>query len=497
MSSTNNVRFDRRWFNPLYFVLNKIIADTSVRTVLVYGGKSSSKTISICQLLCKEAYVKGLNSIAYRKESAIIPTTLKKSFNLAIDSMFLFPAFLRQDRRFLCMDNGGGTSEIVLKGLDDPEKAKGIESYQYVYLDELNHFEEAEFEQFNLSLRGAEGQKIFASWNPVDENSWVKVNLIDKYIFSPETKYGTLPSAHSFVMSSQNGKIVLIRTVYQDNYWIVGSPDATYGYRDVNLISEYESLATKNFNSYKINVLGDWGKTVYGGEFLKCWKSEKHTGNYPYTPGLAVYIIFDENVNPYFPCGIFQIGNDQKSITMIHAIALKNPDNTVAAMVREISRKLQEWGHKETVFVGGDPSSRKEDVKQEKGHDLFQLIINGLAAYKPRRSVAQSAPSVRMSKDFFNSILESEFNGLRFMVDRKCSVAIRDFENTKEDRNGKVDKKTTVDPLTKVSYQPFGHFVDLTRYFLCFTFAKEYTQYQHGNESGNISIGKAFTKNSY
>ena len=287
------MRFDKKWFNPLYFIINNILKDDTVRTVLIYGGKSSSKTISICQALVKEAVVKECNTIAYRKESAIIPTTLKKSFNLAIDSMYLYPVVEKQDRRYLATSQQGNISEIVMKGLDDPEKAKGIESYKYVYLDELNHFEQAEYEQFNLSLRGISGQKIFAAWNPVDENSWVKVELVDKYIFEECTQYGVLPSKNSFVQKSTCGKVILIRTMYEDNYWITGSPCGLYGYRDENLIAEYEGLRTKNHNSYKVNVLGEWGKTVFGGEFLKCWRSEKHTGLYPYTPGLAVHLIFD------------------------------------------------------------------------------------------------------------------------------------------------------------------------------------------------------------
>ncbi len=483
------VRFDKKWFNPLYFVLNEIAKDDSVRTVLVFGGKSSSKTISICQIFAKEAYVKGSNTIAYRKESAIIPTTLKKSFNLSIDSTRLHPAFDKQDRRYLCNNQAGGVSEIVMKGLDDPEKAKGIESYKYVYLDELNHFEQSEFEQFNLSLRGIPGQKIFASWNPVDENSWVKTELVDKYIFSDTEAYGNLPSEDSYVKISECGKVILIKTTYEDNYWIVGSPCGTYGYRDENLISEYEGLREKNYNSYKVNVKGEWGKTVFGGEFLKKWKTEHHSGLYPYNPSLAVYLIFDENVNPYFPCGFFQVGDDQKSIFLIHIIAARNPDNSTGFMIAEVARKLRAWGHKEAVYVGGDATSKKEDVKLEKGHDLFKLIINGLHEWNPDRCVAESNPSVRLSKDFFNEILENEIYGLVFRVDKSCKTAILDYENTKEDKNGKVDKSTVTDPVTKKSYQPYGHFTDLTRYFICHVFSKEYGTYQRPGEIQAPIIG--------
>jgi PBSX family phage terminase large subunit len=484
--------YDKRWFNPLFFILHDLVSNPTIRTILIYGGKSSSKTISICQELVIRCNDERASAIAYRKESAIIPTTLKKSFNLAIDSTYLYPVFEKQDRRYLNMKG----SEIVMKGLDDPEKAKGIESYKYVYLDELNHFEQSEFEQFNLSLRGIEGQKIFASWNPVDENSWVKTDLVDKFQFNDMDGY-KLPSPNSFVKISTCGKVVLIKTVYQDNYWIVGSPDGSYGYRDENLVSEYEGLLTRNSHSYKVNVLGEWGKTVFGGEFLKCWKSEVHTGQYPYNPKLAVHLIFDENVNPYFPCFIFQVGENQKELFLIHNIALKNPNNTVKYMGTEITRKLREWGHKEAVFIGGDPTSQKEDVKQEKGHDFFRLIIAELIEFKPKRSVLSSSPSVRMSADFANSILESEVFGLKFRADKSCRVAILDYENTKEDKNGKVDKKPVTDPVTKVSYQPWGHGCDCLRYALVYLFASEYSLYQKGGFTTQIRMGRGTSKSTY
>ena len=469
------IKFNRNWFNPLYFILNDILKDSSIRTVLIYGGKSSSKTVSVTQLLAKEAAVKHASTIAFRKESTTIKTTLKKSFDLAIKSMYLQPAF-----EPLELSYRGKNSEIVLKGLDDEEKAKGVESYKYVYLDELNHFSEGEFTQFELSLRGIEGQKILASWNPVDESSWVKTELVDSYEWETHPDY-KLPCDNSFVKVSTNGKAILIKTTYEDNYFISGSPDGSYGYRDENLIAVYKALRVKNYNSYKVNVLGEWGKVEFGGEFLKSWDTSKHTGLHPYDPKQAIYLSFDENVNPYFPVGFFQVGRDQKSPRMIHCIAAKNPNNTVRWLCQEIDRVLTKWGHKELVFVGGDATSKKQDVKIEKGHDLFKLIMDNLAKWHPRRHVASSNPSVRMSASFFNSLLSGDVEDMSFGVSEKCRVAIADYENTKEDKNGGVDKSTVQDPKTKVRYQPFGHFVDLTRYFLVHTFRTEYGAYQKGD----------------
>jgi phage terminase large subunit len=493
-------RFDKRWFNPLYFILNASLKDHKISKVFVFGGKSSAKTISIAQIISKESYVKNASSIAFRKESTSIPTTLKKSFNIVHDKMYLWPGFDRQDRIYKCKDNA---SEIVLKGMDDEEKAKGIEGYKYVYFDELNQFEKGEYEQADLSLRGIPGQKLFGSWNPVDENSWVKTDLVDTYTFIDTEEYGKLPCENSYVKISSCGTVLLIKTTYEDNFWTAGRPggehgeNREYGFRDEALIAKYEKLRTTNNNSYKVNVLGEWGKVVFGGEFLKCWKSEEHTGVYPYDPEQAVYLYFDENVNPYFPCGFFQVGLDEKSPRMIYCIAAKNPNNKISWMCREITRKLTEWGHKQKVFIGGDATSKKEDVKLEKGDDMFKLIMNGLEKFNPVKKTGDSNPSVRLSADFFNSLLEGNIPLMTFGADKNCRTAILDYENTKEDKNGKVDKKTVTDPVTKVSYQPYGHFVDLTRYFLVDTFREEYNEYQRPGPTpppltGGTKHGKRF-----
>src|SRR5665647_364104 len=121
MKNLQTIRFSRKWFNPLYFIILDLLKDPSIRTVLIYGGKSSAKTVTICQALVREMVIKGQSSICFRKESSIIQTTLKKSFNKAIDTMWLSPIIEKQEFKYLHADVK--EIEIVLKGLDDPEKA--------------------------------------------------------------------------------------------------------------------------------------------------------------------------------------------------------------------------------------------------------------------------------------------------------------------------------------------------------------------------------------
>ena len=153
-------------------------------------------------------------------------------------------------------------------------------------------------------------------------------------------------------------------------------------------------------------------------------------------------------------------------------------------------RKLRQWRHNGNVYICGDATSQKDDVKHEKGYDLFRLLSNELAEVKPIRRVMSSNPNVRPSADFFNAILESEEQGISFIANESCRTAVLDFENTKEDKNGKVDKKTIIDPVTKVSYQPYGHFVDLTRYLITTVFQSQYQRFQTGIIKPLVVVGR-------
>ena len=92
----------------------------------------------------------------------------------------------------------------------------------------------------------------------------------------------------------------------------------------------------------------------------------------PYIPNLPIWISIDENVNPYFPATLWQIRG--KTAYCIEEVALRNPNNTTRHFGLEVDRLLKAWGHKAGVYITGDATSKKEDVKQEKGMNLFRLV---------------------------------------------------------------------------------------------------------------------------
>lgn len=464
------ITYSRKWFNPLFFILEDIV-DTKpkVKRILIYGGKSSSKTVSVCQLLAKRGLARIESSILFRKESTRVKTTIKKSFKLGIKTTRLTNGWKDLDREFRSVSG----AEVILTGLDSEDKAKGVEGFNFVLFDELDQFLKKEYSQTNLSLRG-EGRKIFfGTWNPVSKLSWVKTQLVDTYTWNP-TEY-ELPDSRSFVKISSCGTTVLIKTSYKDNYWSVGSPCGTYGYRDDNLIADYEKLKETDPNAYKVNVLGEWGNVNRGGEFYKSFKYQNQVKQHNYNQELPLHISFDENVNPYLSCSIYQA--EGLSSRKIDEICLEHPLNTLKDTLKKLISKYPNKNQK--IFIYGDRTSLKQDTKLQKGVNFYTIIEDFLKkeGYKTERRLPRKNPNVVSRGNFINDIFSENIMGIDYTIDENCIRTIDDYENVKEDSDGTKHKKKIKDPDTEVYYEEFGHLSDTDDYFICEYYKAQYQKY--------------------
>ncbi|CAL2091981.1 phage terminase large subunit [Tenacibaculum sp. 190524A05c] len=464
----------------MFFILEDIILNKPrVSNVLIYGGKSSSKTVSISQILAKRGLEKGESSLMFRKESARVKDTIKKSFNVGIDTTRLSEGWTRLDREFRSITG----AEVLLKGLESEEKAKGVEGYSFVVFDELNQFLKEEYDQADLSLRGEKAKIFFATWNPVSKESWVKKELVDAYEWI-DTEY-ELPHESSFVRISSCGTIILIRTMYEDNYWAVGSPCGTYGFVDEKLINKYKKLKTTNYEAYKVNVLGEWGNVDRGGEFYKEFDPNKHLNNTKYDPNSPLHISFDENVNPYLTLSVYQ-AKGLKS-WKIDEICLEHPKNTLKHTLTEFKRRYPQ--NRETVYIYGDRTSLKQDTKLQKGQNFYTIIEDDLrsSGYTTKIRLPSKNPSVSARGNFINEIFRSNIFGIEYTINEKCVKTIDDYECVKEASDGTKSKEKTKNPKTGVTYEKYGHLTDTDDYFICEYYKLEYNKYLGKRKKGMVS----------
>ena len=477
-----DIQFNKAMFNPIFFEIKEILANRDIRFLFVYGGSSSSKTYSIVQAtIINMLQDKDYNTLIFRKFGNTIKDSIYQDFKNIIDGWGLTKHFIIQQNYIKCTLNN---NYVTFKGLDNAESIKGLTGFKKIILEELNQFEFDEYKQIRKRLRGKEGQQIIGLFNPISEEHWIKVEIFDKEDFMDQQTQINQRQINLI------GDTITLKTNYLDNKYIVGP-----NFVDKHTIADFEKDKISDYNYYKIYGLGEWGRLRTGGEFLKDFRYDLHVGQVNFNPELPLHISWDENSNPYLPCGIFQI--EDKNICMIDEIAYPTPKNTIQDVCNEIMRRYPVKSV-QGMFIYGDRTSLKQDTKLEKGQNFFTLILQYLSAYHPTLRLQSVNPSVVQSGGFMNKIFSSNFEGIKFKVDQRCKKAINDFQYCLEASDGTIAKTRKINPMTKVSYQEFGHYTDLTRYITTVAFSQEYLTYLRGGRIvRDIKFGKNYSKNSF
>lgn len=331
---------------------------------------------------------------------------------------------------------------------------KGLEVNGFLF-EEINECQEKTFNKaFERSgswvIPGGKFQPkpiILATCNPTF--GWVKTLVYDKW------KNDTLPINWLYIPS----KIT----------------DNVDEYGNSNLPADYiENLKNMPKFEYMVFVEGNWDIQIKtGGEFYKQFEISKHVSHQTYDPMLPLHISWDDNVNPYLPCGIFQI--EGFHLKMIDEITGYHPNNTVKGVCAEIIRKYP--SHSSGMFIYGDATANKEDTKMEKGHNFYTLIMENLKQYKPVNRVSRSNPSVVMRGNWINTIFETNLGGVNVTIGENCKTAISDFISLKEAPDGTKFKEMETNPITGGRFQKVGHFTDLFDYIMVTAFNAQYLNY--------------------
>lgn len=222
-----------------------------------------------------------------------------------------------------------------------------------------------------------------------------------------------------------------------------------------------------------------------GGEFYPTFVRKERVRKLKYNPLLPLHITWDENTKPYLTCLIHQVVG--KKAMQIGEICAEPPNNKLDWVCRKLIRDYQ--GHESGLFIYGDATSVKDDVKQQRGHDFYKLIRDRLRIFKPIMRVAKSNPSVVMRGNFLNTVYEKGFGGLELYTDEGCTNTLADYANVKEDSDGGKLKKKITDSAG-ASYEEWGHCSDANDYFYCEIFKKEFTLYLKGDRTTNYIITK-------
>ena len=462
------ITFKKKWFNPLFFIIEQLLEE-GVTEFYLYGGKSSAKTVTVCQLFASHCIRKDQNALILRKQSVLIPTTVLPSMKVAIQQCRLSPGWRPMDRKFRSRI---GNAEMVFTGLDSDEKAKGVEGFSWVLFDELNHFEYEEYDQALGSFRGQVAKGFFGTWNPVSEDSWVKTKVVDNDVWHYHNTL-KLPSSSSFVKVNSKGNRALIKTIYEDNYWTVGSPCGTYGYRDETLLAKYDQWKLNDLKfktqQYSINVLGEWGVVRPDDPYFWAYQPGIHKGTTTYDTTRPVYVSFDYNVRN--SCTVWQVAESRDGYNIqcleefpSEATRLSN-EYDISELVTVVARKYGKRGIKWTGDSTGNSRSGLTPNRKPISAIISAAFTKAkvLAEYHP----ISKNPLTDESRDYCNII----FQHASILIDaKKCPELHSDFTKSQAIDGGKLDK----DHCNKHNY---GHKSDTARYFMhkfCFQIYKKF-----------------------
>lgn len=489
--------------NPLGFHLLKLLQDTAIRLIILFGGSSSGKSYSVAQLILIMTLHDGGNTLVMRKVGATISKTIYEDFKVAAKQLGISRLFKFKDgiRQIVCRTNG---ARIDFGGLDDPEKIKGISNYKRVVLDEWSEFDSEDFKQVRKRLRGKIGQQIITTFNPIKETHWIKREVFDveKWHDIPmEIEIAGKPipaeltavksiriNEPKMILNPRTGDVeehapdtVVIQSTYLNNFWVVGSPDGTYGYYDEQCIADFEKDRINDPDYYNVYALGEWGVIRTGSEFFSSFNRGRHTRKLCYDPSLPIHISVDSNVLPYISVTYWQVSTDGGyCIRQIGETCASTPDNTVRKSARLVAARLKELSP-EKVYMHGDASTRAANNIDDEKRSFLDLFIDTLhkEGVEVEDCVSRKNPSVPMSGEFINAIFDGILPGLEIIIDEGCKTSIEDYMSVQKDVNGAILKTKVKNKITMQTYEEHGHLSDTFRYVCCDVLREQFLSFSN------------------
>ena len=267
-----------------------------------------------------------------------------------------------------------GGSQIIIGGMDDPEKIKSIEGVTGIWLEEASEFtmndRVKDFTQIDLRLRGqTESYKqIIISFNPISEHNWTKARFFD----------GNEPNA------------TLHHSTYLDNRFI-----------DNEYIRVLNDLSKRDKNYHRVYKLGQWG--VLEGLVYDNWEEIVQWPNYHEFDCFCYGLDFGY-LNPSALVEIGFIGDDLYLRERFYEPKLTNQD---------ICKRLEDI-RQEKAIVGDSAEPKSIQEINNEGY----LCVGAVKGADSVKFGIQRVKQYNMKVDAFSVNLKKELVSYRWAVNR-------------------------------------------------------------------------------
>jgi phage terminase large subunit len=199
--------------------------ESKKRYLILVGGAGSGKSVFAAQKICYRAWNEPKHKILVaRKVQKTIKRSVYPLVKETLNDLLITYAENKTDLD-LTLSNG---NQILFTGLDDSEKIKSIHGITSIWMEEMSEFEEQDFEQLDLRLRGQTERykQIIGTLNPVSQYLWQN---------------------RRFFQSNEPDALTMV-TTYKDNVFI-----------DREYIKKLERMRETNPQLWQIYGEGKWG----------------------------------------------------------------------------------------------------------------------------------------------------------------------------------------------------------------------------------------------
>lgn len=383
------------------------------RYIIAYGGRGSGKTDTLYLKYLLETFQPFYFRLAYiNKEMSNIRDAQYAGFKrvakrVGIDGYF---KFYDGDYRVVNVLTG---NSMIPKGMDDPEKTKGLDDVTVIWWDEISKGTEEDFLALNELLRSPQAKYLqFAiSFNPVSEKHWLRQHFFDK-----EDRHR--------LNEMYRGSALLNHSTYKDNEFID---------RDAYLETLLKTAAGDK-NRIRVNVDGDWGNEENKSPWLFSFNRDKHVKpNIAFLPNYPVYLSFDFNREPLTCVASQYSPNKGQSGAFIHHIKEFIGDMQLVEMCQQIKATFPA----SILYVTGDASGRKGDIAfSSRNSTHYTLIQSALGLSDKQMHINSKNLDHADSKLLCNTMLYNYPN--IYFSEAGCPNLINDCEIAEDDdKSGK------------------------------------------------------------
>ena len=486
---------------------------SQTRYAILYGGAGSGKSTAAAQKFIFRAIEEpGARLLVIRKHRTTLRESVWPLLTDSISRLGLQEQITAHVTNFTVTFPNG--SQIICRGLDDPEKIKSIQGISSIWIEEATELKEDDFAQLELRIRGqTPGYKQYTlTFNPTDQSHWLHNRFFSSdsssqiqdscnSVLAPLSPKageglgvrGLAPSDQASQSDNANfpaqalgpgspaqtidstttpptshiphpaSDLLIIHTTADDNPLL----DQAYRHHLSNLLHTNE-------NFYRIYAQGLWGYLRRGGTYYKHFSIPRHVGAATYNPHLPLHFSFDFNLHPYLTCTVWQV--EGREVRQIGEVCLESPRNSTLEMGKELMGRYA--GHTAGVRIYGDPNGHQIGLHGAEGiqyrYSHYQMLARELSALNPSIEAPKSARPVAERGIFINAVLEERVDTVRLLIDPGCRNSIEDLQGVLEEPDGTKKKALYTHPATGVRCERYGHCSDAMDYFLCVVLREEY-----------------------